>query len=445
MIINQNRLIKEVDFIVVILFVALNLIGLLAIFLVDYQANSSILENLFTIKNNFSKQLFFVICCLFIGFFILLIDSSLILSLSTVFYCFGIVLMLITFFLGVNINGSKSWINIFGLFKLQPVELCKVFTALMVAKIISSNDFNFKKFKSNIYLLIVIILPAAISILQHELGQAIIYTSFLFALYREGLSQKIFITFFSFAFLSILSLIIDPNILSISFLVLAILIYFSFRKILKKKTNYVWLIVTICIVAISFQRIVIPYIFNNLLECYQSTRIYNMVGKDYDCSKNTYNVKNKRPNTKKPDDYNVRQSKIAIGSGGLLGRGFLKGTQTTGKYVPQQNTDFIFTSLGEAFGFVGCTIFLIIYLIFIIRLLNIAENQRNTFSRVYGYCFVGFLFYHFGINVAMTVGLFPIIGIPLPFISYGGSSLFTFTILLFILLKFNADKRRVLK
>ncbi|MCX8481267.1 MAG: rod shape-determining protein RodA, partial [Sediminibacterium sp.] len=183
--------------------------------------------------------------------------------------------------------------------------------------------------------------------------------------------------------------------------------------------------------------------FNNMLECYQSTRIYSLIGKDYDCSLNK--KENKKSNVRKPDNYNVRQSKIAIGSGGLFGKGFLKGTQTKGKYVPEQSTDFIFTSLGEAFGLIGCTLFLIIYLVFLMRILKIAENQRSPFSRIYGYCVVGFLFFHFTINVAMTIGLFPIVGIPLPFISYGGSSLFTFTILFSILIKLNIDKHRILK
>lgn len=440
---QQNRIIKGVDLLTVALYVILLLIGLLSIFLVEFQSNSSILENLFNIKNNFSKQLYFAIICLFICFFILLIDSNIILKFTNFLYIFGIFLMVSTFFIGENINGSKSWLSIFGIFRLQPAELCKVFTSLAVAKFMSKNEFNLNKIKDKFIIICIIVLPAFISILQHELGQAIIYSAFLFALYREGLSPKIFITFFSLAFLVIVSLLIKPNVLAIYIGLTTILIIFFFRKSIKKNAKLAWYIIFISIISICFQRIVVPYIFNNMLECYQSTRIYSLIGKDYDCSLNK--KENKKSNVRKPDNYNVRQSKIAIGSGGLFGKGFLKGTQTKGKYVPEQSTDFIFTSLGEAFGLIGCTLFLIIYLVFLMRILKIAENQRSPFSRIYGYCVVGFLFFHFTINVAMTIGLFPIVGIPLPFISYGGSSLFTFTILFSILIKLNIDKHRILK
>ncbi|MFY7898981.1 MAG: rod shape-determining protein RodA, partial [Chitinophagaceae bacterium] len=174
-------------------------------------------------------------------------------------------------------------------------------------------------------------------------------------------------------------------------------------------------------------------------------RIYSMVGKDYDCSLNKSAQKKTEKPAKKPDDYNVRQSKIAIGSGGLLGKGFLKGTQTRGKYVPEQHTDFIFTSLGEAFGLAGCVVFLVLYFFLLLRIVNIAEKQRSTFSRVYAYSVASILFFHISVNVCMTIGLFPIIGIPLPLISYGGSSLLGFTILLFILLRLDADRQMVLR
>jgi rod shape determining protein RodA len=170
-----------------------------------------------------------------------------------------------------------------------------------------------------------------------------------------------------------------------------------------------------------------------------------MVGKDYDCSLNRHKSKSTDKPVKKPDDYNVRQSKIAIGSGGITGAGFLKGTQTRGKYVPEQHTDFIFTSLGEAFGFTGCFIFLAIYLFLLYRIIQIAERQRSTFSRVYAYSVASIIFFHITVNVCMTIGLFPIIGIPLPLISYGGSSLLTFTILIFILIRLDADRQMVLR
>ncbi|MFY8003188.1 MAG: rod shape-determining protein RodA, partial [Chitinophagaceae bacterium] len=206
-------------------------------------------------------------------------------------------------------------------------------------------------------------------------------------------------------------------------------------------------ILFIWVLCVGIQRFAVPYIFNNVFQCYQSTRIYSMVGKDYDCSQNKSAQKrsDKEKPAKKPDDYNVRQSKIAIGSGGLWGKGFLKGTQTRGKYVPEQHTDFIFTSLGEAFGFVGCMVFLLLYFFLLYRIVQIAERQRSTFSRVYAYSVACILFFHISVNVCMTIGLFPIIGIPLPLISYGGSSLVSFTMLIFILLRLDADRQMVLR
>jgi rod shape determining protein RodA len=207
------------------------------------------------------------------------------------------------------------------------------------------------------------------------------------------------------------------------------------------------LVLGVWVLCVGIQRFAVPYIFNNVFQCYQSQRIYSMVGKDYDCSQNRSAQKEEASSksVRKPDDYNVRQSKIAIGSGGIMGKGFLKGTQTRGKYVPEQHTDFIFTSLGEAFGFVGCFVFLALYLLLLFRIIWIAERQRSAFSRVYAYCIASIIFFHIAVNVCMTIGLFPIIGIPLPLISYGGSSLLTFTVLIFILLRLDADRQMVLR
>ena len=200
-------------------------------------------------------------------------------------------------------------------------------------------------------------------------------------------------------------------------------------------------------VCVGIQRFAVPYMFNNILQCYQSQRVYSMVGKDYDCSQNKHAQEetNLGKTVIKPDDYNVRQSKIAIGSGGLIGKGFLKGTQTIGQYVPEQHTDFIFTSIGEAFGFAGSVVFLGLYLLMLFRIIMIAERQRSTFSRVYAYSVASIIFLHITINICMTVGLFPVIGIPLPLVSYGGSSLLTFTILIFILVRLDADRQMVLR
>jgi rod shape determining protein RodA len=282
--------------------------------------------------------------------------------------------------------------------------------------------------------------------LQHETGLALVYLSFFIAMYREGLPAGILVSGISFGALVVATLIVDPNILAITLTLIAILIIYFLRRQIKRNSKLLLIIISVWAVCVGVQRFAVPYIFNHVFECYQSQRIYSAVGKDYDCNLNSHN-KSELTGAKsfKPDDYNVRQSKIAIGSGGFWGRGFLKGTQTRGKYVPEQHTDFIFTSLGEAFGFVGCAIFLLTYLFLLVRITIIAERQRSTFSRVYAYSVASILFFHIAVNVCMTIGLFPIIGIALPLISYGGSSLLTFTVLIFILLRLDADRQMVLR
>jgi rod shape determining protein RodA len=375
-------------------------------------------------------------------------DSKVFTALSNVMYVLGILLMLATFVLGKDINGSKSWIPIAGGFNLQPAEVCKIFTALILAKFISKPETDFSKLKSHLIAGALILLPAILSVMQHELGLALVYSAFIFAMYREGLPPLILVALLSFAILVIATSLLDPTVLSIIISVIAGLIILNLIKRFKRNKNTILVILSIWVICFGTIKYIVPYIFNNVLECYQSTRIYSMMGKEYDCGKNVKSANKTSINKKaarKPDDYNVKQSKIAIGSGGFWGRGFLKGTQTRGKYVPAQHTDFIFTSLGEAFGFVGTFTFLGLYLFFLFRLIRIAERQRSTFSRVYAYSVVGIFFFHIAVNISMCIGLFPVVGIPLPLISYGGSSLLTFTVLVFILLRLDADRQMVLR
>jgi len=422
-------------------------IGVLCIYMVEYNPNTSWSTSFITAKTNYSKQFYFAIFCSFIGIFILLMDSKVFTALANILYAGGILLMLATFVLGKNINGSKSWIPIAGGFNLQPAELCKIFTALFLAKFISKPETDFTKLKSHLITGGMIALPAILSIMQHELGLALVYSAFLFAMYREGLPAAILVIGLSFAVLVIAALLLEPTVLAIILTVIASLIILYMIKRFKRNKNTILVVIGIWAICFGTVRFVVPYIFNNVLECYQSTRIYSMVGKEYDCGMNIKAAASMAVGKKsiKPDDYNVKQSKIAIGSGGFWGRGFLKGTQTRGKYVPAQHTDFIFTSLGEAFGFVGTFTFLALYLFFLFRLIRIAERQRSTFSRVYAYSVVGIFLFHIAVNISMTIGLFPVVGIPLPLISYGGSSLLTFTALIFILLRLDADRQMVLR
>lgn len=443
---QNNTLARGIDWTIVWLYAALVAIGILCIFMVEYRPDSNWMGTLFSGKTNYSKQIIFAGFCAVVGMFILLTDSKLFTALANLLYAFGILLMLATFVIGKNINGSKSWIPLGGGFNLQPAELCKIFAALALSKYLSRPETVFKKIQSQLLAAAIALLPAVLSILQHELGLALVYTAFLIPMYREGMPAQILIITIAFGVLVIASLIVEPNLLAALLTLLAGAILYLLRKTIKRNRNVLTIVIACWIFAVGTARLVVPYIFNNVLECYQSTRIYSMVGKDYDCSLNQKSArKGKEKPAKKPDDYNVRQSKIAIGSGGVTGKGFLKGTQTRGKYVPEQHTDFIFTSLGEAFGFAGCCLFLGIYLFLLFRIIQMGDRQRSTFSRVYAYSVASILFFHIAVNVSMTIGLFPIVGIPLPLVSYGGSSLLTFTILLFILLRLDADRQMVLR
>ncbi|WP_026764933.1 rod shape-determining protein RodA [Sediminibacterium salmoneum] len=447
---TKNKSISQgIDYPVIWLYASLVAIGILCIFMVEYREGVNVFSSFIGGKTNYSKQLFFAGFCVLVATFILLTDSKLFTAFANLMYVFGLLLMLATFVIGKNINGSKSWIPLAGGFNLQPAELCKIFTALALAKFLSRQEIDFSKLKYQLIGGAITLAPAVLSILQHELGLALVYTSFLIAMYREGLPAQILIIGSSFGALVIASLIIEPNTLLIALSVIAVFMIYIARRQAKRNKGVITIIFIAWLISAGTQRFVIPYIFNNVLECYQSTRIYSMVGKDYNCSENVKSMKKQQTGNekapRKPDDYNVRQSKIAIGSGGFTGKGFLKGTQTRGKYVPEQHTDFIFTSLGEAFGFLGCFFFLILYIALLFRIVRIAERQRSTFSRVYAYSVVSIFFFHIAVNVSMTIGLFPIVGIPLPLISYGGSSLLTFTILIFILLRLDADRQMVLR
>lgn len=441
---------RGVDWLTVWLYAVLVCIGILCIFMAEYNPATYTPSSFFQGQTNYSKQLLFAGLSVIVATFIILSDSKLYPAFANLLYVFGILLMLSVFVLGKDVNGSKSWIPLGGGFNLQPAELCKIFTALALAKYLSQLNMDFSKLQSQVIAGAIAMLPAAISVLQNETGLALVYLSFFIVMYREGLPGIILVIGFSFGALVVATLLVEKNLLAILLTLIAALIVFIFRRQIftRKRWNILILIVSIWFVCVGIQRFIVPYIFNNVFECYQSQRIYSAVGKDYDCSQNIHSIRQEEATGKasiKPDDYNVRQSKIAIGSGGFLGKGFLKGTQTRGRYVPEQSTDFIFTSLGEAFGFVGSFLFLAVYFILLLRIIFLAERQRSGFSRIYAYSVASILFFHIVVNVCMTIGLFPVIGIPLPLISYGGSSLLTFTIMIFIMIRLDADRQMVLR
>jgi len=445
---------KGVDWIIIWLYLILITIGFLCIFSVEHRSQENILQTIIGLKKNYSKQLLFIGISLVVAIFLLLTDSKLFTATANITYAFGIVLMMATFVLGREINGSKSWIPL-GFFNLQPVETCKIFTALALAKYLSRPETDFNKPQSQIFAALFALIPIGFSLMQNETGLALVYFAFLFPMYREGLPPIYLVIGFSLAVLIVATILIEKNTLAIILTVIAGAVLFFMRRIIMRQKSILLLVVGVWILCVSIQRFAVPYIFKHVLHPYQVERILNTFGVDYvpedkvtevelNQQKEKENINSKKQKKEK-ENYNVKQSKIAIGSGGLWGKGFLKGTQTQGDFVPEQHTDFIFTSVGENFGFWGSALVVVLYLLFLLRIVYIAERQRSTFSRVYAYSVAGLIFFHIAINICMTIGLAPVIGITLPLISYGGSSLLTFTILIFILVRLDADRQMVLR
>ena len=444
---QQAIISKGINWAVVWLYLAIVSIGFIAIFSVEYKPGENILQTLGGFKSNYAKQLLFIGISMLVGTFILLTDSKLFTAIANLLYAFGILLMLATFVFGKNINGSKSWIPL-GFMNLQPAELCKIFVSLALAKYLSRPETDFKKPQSQLIAAIIALAPAVLAVAQHEAGLALVYFAFIIVLYREGLPPAYLIIAASLGVLAVASLVVEENTLFIALSALAVLFIFFLQRRIKRNKSILLIIIASWATGVGVQRFAVPYVLNSAFECYQSSRIMSLVGKEYDCSKNKHTsadaFANKKP-AKKTDDYNVKQSMIAIGSGGVLGKGFLKGTQTQGNFVPEQHTDFIFTAIGESFGFWGTTLLVLLYALLLYSIVGMAERQRSVFSRVYAYSVASIIFFHVIINVCMTIGLAPVIGIPLPLISYGGSSLLTFTILIFILVRLDADRQMVLR
>jgi rod shape determining protein RodA len=439
---------KGVDGTVVIMYFLLLFIGFIAIFSVEYRVDDPFWKTIFAFKNNYSRQLLFIGISSLLALFILLIDSKFFAATANLMYLGGIVLMLLTFVIGKNISGSRSWISLGGGFNLQPAELCKVFTSLAIAKYLSRQETDFKVFRSHLIAFAITLGPALLSIAQKETGLALVYFSFFLVLYREGLPAVYLIAGFSVLILFVTAIAMPFNayLVMIGLLVL-IAVYMLWKKIKKMFSLFLFLLLLggLCIL---FKYSVDNIVFDKILKPYQSERVLNMFGKNYvpkDPDRIAQLEKEKAAGKKRDYTYNVRQSKIAIGSGGILGKGFLKGVTTQGEFVPEQHTDFIFTAVAESFGFWGSALLISIYFFLLMRMIKIAERQRSTFSRVYAYSVISILFFHVFINICMTIGLMPVIGITLPFLSYGGSSLVTFTTLIFILLRLDADRQMVLR
>ncbi len=474
---TSGREYRKIDWWLVIAYIALTIIGLMNIFSSVYDQQHSYI---FDFSRRYGMQLIWIAISWAAAFTILfLVNPKIYPAISWFAYWVSILLLISVLFLGIEVNGSRSWLSI-GPLRFQPAEVAKIATTLAISSLLSSYGFRIKSFIGIFRAAFVILLPALIIIMQKETGSALVYSAFLLVFYREGMSGWVltlgifaiilFLVTLSFsplvsAVVLVAVLIATRGFLSrypvrhLFFLALYLpLLIFSMKmheipKVAKFATlpPYAWTAIAVAPLiiyhlAVSFKKksaamwsITITFVtsllliysveffFDNILQDHQRERIENLLGIKVDL---------------RGAGYNVHQSKIAIGSGGLTGKGFLQGTQTKFDFVPEQSTDFIFCTIGEEWGFVGSTILITLFMFMIIRIINSAEKQKSAFNRIYGYSLASVLFLHFLINIGMTIGITPVIGIPLPFVSYGGSSLLGFTIFLFIFIRLDLDRRR---
>lgn len=480
---RDTKLKYSLDKIAVIIYLILVIFGWLNIYAASYDFDQS---SVFDFENRAGKQFVWALTAFALAGITLLLDARVFNYFAYVFYGFSIVLLIITLIVAPEIKGSRSWL-VFGPVSFQPAELAKMTTALALARFMSAYNYTLKNWKDLIPLFILIMLPMSIIVLQKETGGALVFFAFLLMFYREGMNGMVLLLGVFAVILFIVAIrfgetvVLETNQITLGLLIVAgiiLLIQFIFAFFVKRRrketlillagvagvvlVSYllnIWIFVNYDYIAIgvivssaiywvviaSLQRIKqfyflafislgaiifsfsADYLFDNMLESHQQIRIKVLLNMEQDL---------------RGAGYNVNQSKIAIGSGGLIGKGYLNGTQTKLKYVPEQDTDFIFCTVGEEWGFVGSTILIILYLLLFLRILRIAERQREAFGRIYGYSVASIFFFHLMVNIGMVIGIMPVIGIPLPFLSYGGSSLWSFTILLFILLSIDASRRK---
>lgn len=469
---RQSALIKNIDWLSILLYTVLVFMGWLNIYAAVYDDTHN---SIFDVTQKYGKQLIWIGASFILGFLILLTDSKFFTAFSFVFYGLMIGFLLAVLVFGREVNGAKSWFELGGV-RIQPAEFGKFATNLAIANVMSRHNFKIMRFSSLFLIGLLLFIPAALIILQNDTGSALVYSSFILVLYREGLHGSIlllcFITATLFIFtllytpLTVLLIIIGGSLIAFLYyrqnkhefyrIIIFIASCFSFLLFLRWLLDLpvtadrllLYTYVLTCIVGIFFiykrkmkniilivmaswlcigATVTVDYAFDKL-QPHQQDRINNLLGKENDLT---------------GAGYNVNQSKIAIGSGGFAGKGYLQGTQTKYNFVPEQSTDFIFCTVGEEWGFLGSSVVIITLLGFILRIIYLAERQRSDFSRIYGYGVACILFFHVAINIGMTIGIAPVIGIPLPFFSYGGSSLWAFTILIFIFLRLDANRLQV--
>lgn len=417
---RRENIVSNIDWISILLYGLLVFFGWLSI----YSASSGeTVETVFNFSERYGKQLIWIALSAVIAIFIILIDAKFFSAFAFWIYFFMLAMLIAVLLFGKTVAGSTSWFQI-GSLAIQPSEFAKFATALAVAKYLSRLNIDMQKLSTKITVSAIVLVPAALILLQNDTGSALVYMAFVLVLFREGLSGMIIVIGIWMTGLFIVTLVFSELYVSAALLLLFILVFILYKK--SRKYKRLMIVTLVFSVAFIFS---VNYAFENVLEQHQRKRINVLVGIEQDL---------------RGAGYNVNQSKIAIGSGGLSGKGFREGMLTRYQFVPEQTTDFIFCTVGEEWGFLGVSVVILTFLTLLIRLVWLAERQRSPFSRIYGYGVASILFFHFAVNVGMTVGLAPVVGIPLPFFSYGGSSLWAFTILLFIFLKQDANRLNVL-
>ena len=418
---NTNRHFKF-DWITIILFFLLVGFGWLNILSASHTGNTI---NYFDLSQPFGKQLIFIFLTFGLIILLLAIDAKFYERFSSVIYIISMLSLVGLFLFGKTVNGATSWYAIGGM-TLQPSEFAKTATALAVAKYISDLNTNINSFKDQIRTFVIIIIPAILVLLQNDTGSTIVYAAFFFVLYREGLPKYYLTIGVYIILLSIISLKFGPTKTSI----LALLFLIGFHFLSKKKLNiFQSILILLVAIAVSFG---VKFFYQSILQPHQQDRISLWLRLEKDPQK--------LEQMKRTFAYNLNESEKAISSGGFAGKGFMEGTRTTGKFVPEQHTDYIFSTVGEEWGFLGSASVVVLFVLLLIRILHLAELQKSQFSRVYGYGVASIIFIHFFINIGMVMGLIPTIGIPLPMFSYGGSGLWAFTILIFIFVKLDSNR-----
>lgn len=471
---RSNNLLANIDWVSILLYLLLVLIGWLNIYAAVYDENHS---SIFDISQKYGKQLIWIGAAFVLAFLVLLTDSKFFTTFSMVIYGIMIFLLIAVLFLGTETKGARSWFEV-GDFRIQPAEFAKFATNLAIAYVMSRHNFKVMRFSSLLTIGLILALPAGLIILQNDTGSALVYSSFILVLFREGLHGSILLLCFVAAAIFIMALLYSPFTVLLVIIGGTLIAFYYYRHDIRE------LFQIILFIGCGFGLFVlIKWMFNLLISDYYMlltvyvitsiTAIYPIYKRKM---KNmitllliswlcvgaapsvNYAFDHLQPHQQdrinellgirvdpKGTGYNVTQSKIAIGSGGLLGKGFLQGMQTKLNFVPEQSTDFIFCTVGEEWGFVGSTFIIVLLAVFILRIIKLAERQRSSFSRIYGYGVASILFFHVAVNIGMTIGMAPVIGIPLPFFSYGGSSLWSFTILIFIFLRLDANRLQVFR